>query len=57
MYLRRMKESTPAWVGSVAALFSDVAVIAWSIVLLAMIVSRQLRGGTLDNQWPKKARP
>jgi hypothetical protein len=39
VYFRRMKERIPAWVGSVAALFSDVAVMAWSIVLLAMIGS------------------
>src|SRR5688572_23021640 len=33
VYLRRMKESAPAWVGSVAADVSVVAEKAWSIVL------------------------
>ena len=34
----------PAWVGSEAALFSVLAVMAWSIVLLAMKSLRDVAG-------------
>src|SRR5690606_15942065 len=40
VYIRRMNDSTPAWVGSVAALVRLRAVIAWSMVFAGMSVVR-----------------
>ncbi|GLR49698.1 hypothetical protein GCM10007923_09030 [Shinella yambaruensis] len=42
----------PAWVGSEAALFSVLAVMAWSIVLLAMNDPSEC-GGTFANRDPE----
>ncbi len=39
VYIRRMNDNTPAWVGSVAALVRLRAVIAWSIVFEGMAVT------------------